>query len=1127
MTRCRTMIVGLISLLVFSAPLLGQRNLATLVGTVKDTSGAVVPGATVTAKNRGTEAVRTMVTDPSGEYAFTDLDVGHYSLSATMTGFKTTMIPDIELQTGQSARIDINMQIGQLTQEVTVTTTTPLVSTTSSDVGQVVDQGVLREIPLNGRAFWQLTQLTPGATYTPTGATAYGSLTVIRASAVNVVINGSDPDKTGWVLDGSSIIEVQAGGTEVQPNVDAIQEFKVESGNMTAEFGRTPTTVTATIKSGTNQFHGDLFEFVRNSALDARNFFYVTPAGSNQKKDILKRNQFGGTIGGPIRKDKTFFFADVEETVVRQGVVYSNIVPSQAQRQGDFSALTTALKNPFNGYAAFPGNQVSLSPTTSKVFSPQGAYFSTFLPPVNYVQGNTNRAVVSPSLSLSTVKSDLKIDENLTDRDHLMGRYSIVDNTDLAPDAIPALGVPWNHARGQDFALGYTHIFNPHWLNEFRLGFYRMFFHFDQPLASTYFNLPSGSNPGYKGFDLQLFGGFPQITMTNYATFDGGPSNQLPKNNHIRTYEYADTLTYNNGKHSMKMGMQLYHNSVGFITGSQTQGIFNFKGTYTGDAYADFLLGLPDNAQRDPGAPWWGAYGNWPAWFYQDNYRVTQNLTLNLGMRYEINGFYSGQRGQMSGFNSTTGKIIIPSNFDVTARPISKTLLPLYQDRIVYSNSLGLPISVINPDRKDFAPRIGFAWKPFGKDKWALRAGYGLFWHYADSNGPNNTSAVPPNTVQDQQFNDRPTAVPTRTWADFFLGQSLIPQPNPNPGQPCPASVGSFVALTCFTPAMSTGVWGPQRDSYSQEWNFTVQRELSNSLSFTVAYVGNTAKHQYQGQSINNPAPGTGAIQPRRPFPQFSTITQYEYGGMANYNALQISIVSRSWHNLSLLGNYTYSHCIDDGSGGSGAPTLTLAGANRGTCNLDRKQASAVSYNYLMPFGHGQRYFSSAPGWANQLMGGWRTSGVLTMQTGLPYTPTISADQANTGVGGQRPDVISTPVTTGNVACWFYTTSNSNCTSLFGSQSNWWALPPAAVRYGTGGRNYLRADALVSLDFSLMKEFRITESKNLEFRSEFFNLTNTPIFSAPGTNVNSSSGGQISSVLVPSRQIQFALKLYF
>jgi hypothetical protein len=1128
MSRTAKISVLLLFLFLFTQSLLAQRNLASLVGTVKDSSGAVVPHATVTAKNLGTDAVRTMNSDASGDYALPDLDVGHYSVTGSMTGFKTTMIKDIELQTGQRARIDIVLELGTVTQEVTVSTTAPLISTTSSDVGQVVDRAVLQDIPLNGRSFWQLTQLTPGANFTPAGSNAYGSLTSIRASAVNVTINGADPDKTGWVLDGSSIIEVQSGGTEVQPNVDAIQEFKVEAGNMDAEFGRTPATVTATIKSGTNQYHGDAFEFVRNDHLDARNFFFVTPPGSSQTKDILKRNQFGGTFGGPIRKDKTFFFVDMEETLVREDEVFSDIVPSVAEREGNFSALSKSLTNPFNSYANFTGNQVSTS-STPATFDPLAAFFLNYLP-VPSIAGTPGRAVSADALSLNTSKGDIKIDENINEKNRLMGRYSIVDNTETQPDQFPALGLLSDHARGQDFTLALTHVFNPHWINETRFGYYRMIFLFLPPLEGTNFSLaqttPLGNDPGYTGFNYQAYGGFPEISISSYTGFDGGPSNQLPKSNHIRTFEYADAVSYSSGKHNIKFGMQLYHNTTGYVTGSQTQGIFTFNGNYTGDAFADFLLGVPATGQRDPGALWWGGYGNWPAWFFQDSFRATQNLTLNLGARYEMNGFYTGQRGQMSGMNLSTGQIIIPSKFDVNARPISAQLLPLYSDRIVYTNSLGLPESIIDMNKHDIAPRIGIAWKPFGKDKWAIRSGYGIFYDYADNNGPNNTVGAPPDTVQDTESQNSKPNAPNRPWENYFLGVPLPGVPNPNPGQPCPAPL-TFTAISCSTPSLSTGMFGPHTTSYSEEWNFTVQRELSHNLSMTVAYVGNNAHHQYQGQSVNNPLPGTGNIQPRRPLGEWGTITQYEYGGAANNNALQVSVTSRSWHGMSLLGNYTYWKCLDDGTAGSGAITSSLIPYNRGVCTANRTQASSISYDYVLPFGHGQAFGANIPGWANQVVGGWRMTGILTLQTGLPYTPTISNDQANTGVGSQRPDIISTPVQTDNVACWFYTTANTNCVTLFGTQANWWQSPPADTRYGTGGRDILRADGLRDLDFSLMKTFKVTESKSLEFRAEAFNLTNHPTFSAPSTNVNSGSGGAVTSLLDPARNIQLALKLYF
>ncbi|MGH9328565.1 MAG: carboxypeptidase regulatory-like domain-containing protein [Terriglobia bacterium] len=1102
-------------LFILAAGLPAQVNLATVVGTVKDTSGAVVPNAKVTVKNQGTGIERTTSTSASGDYTITNLPVGHYSLTVTMPGFKKTSNPNVVLQVGQTARMDAVLEVGVTTQQVTVTTSTPLISTTTSDVGQVVTRKVLNNIPLNGRSFWQLTQLTPGATYTPGGENPYTSSSAIRATAVNVSINGGPTDQTGWTLDGSSILENNNGGTDIQPNVDALQEFKVESGNMSAQYGRTPTVVTAVIKSGTNQFHGDLWEFLRNDAFDARNFFFVTPKGSKQTKDILKRNQFGGTLGGPIKRNKAFFFADFEETLVRQDLVFDNIVPSPAMRQGDFSALLpkTQLLNPYNNYQPFPNNTIP-----STMFSPQGQFFLKYMPQPNFAVGNTDYAVFGNRLALNTAKGDLKMDENITSRDHLMGRYSINNDTEANPNAFPALGILDDHSRGQDFTMAYTHIFNAHWLNVAQFGYYRMLFLFGAPLPGTFFGLPDQAN--YLGFDDQLYGGFPQINISGYSGFTGAPSNQEPKRDHIRTWEYQDTLSHNSGNHDMKMGFQLYHNTDTYITGSSTQGTFNFLPEYTGNAFSDFLLGLPDSVTRDPGAPAWSTYGNWPALFFQDNYRATQNLTLNLGLRWEYNPFFSGEYGQISGINLTSGKLIIPSNFDVNARPLSAQLLPLYKDRIVYTNSLGLPLSVVDADKTDFAPRVGFAWKPFGKNRWAIRTGYGIFYAYPDNTGPDNTVSVPPDTVTDTEFNNTAPALPTRTWANFFLGAPLAGVPNPNPGQPCPLG---FVAISCSTPSLDTGEFGHQTLTYIQEWNFTVQHEITSALSLNVAYVGNNTHHLLQNIGVNNPAPGAGEIQPRRPLIQWGTISEYQYGGLANYNALQVSVNSRTWHGLSLLGNYTYSKCMDN----NGAPTESLIGASYAVCDLNRTQSSAASYDYQLPFGQGQHFLSSMHGVANQVLGGWIVSGVLTLQSGLPFTPTITKDQANTGVGGQRPDIIAAPIQTNNVSCWYFTSSNSSCTALFPNDQDWWSLPPKEARYGTGGRNVLRADPLKEWDFALLKNFKVTESKTLQFRAEFFNLLNTPTFSTPSGSVNAASGGVVTSTLNAARQIQLALKFYF
>jgi hypothetical protein len=1112
----RNLVIGVLigSLFGLGPAIKAQSNLATLVGTVKDSSGGVVPNASAAVKNLGTGLERSAKSDASGDYSISNLQVGHYSLTVTLAGFETTTIPDIELQVGQTARVDPVLQVGSATQQVTVSTTAPLLATTTSSVGQVVDHKVLEDVPLNGRAFWQLTQLTPGATYTPGGANPYTGTTAIRARAVNVSVNGSDPQQTGWSLDGANITEPQLGGTAIQPNVDAIQEFKVESGNMSAEFGHTPNMVTATIKSGTNEYHGNAFEFLRNDKLDARNFFFQAPVGAAQTKDVLKRNQFGGTFGGPIKKDKTFFFVDYEETTVRQALVFSNVVPSLAMRSGDFSSFLpgTQILDPQNNYAPFPNNKIP-----SNLFSPQALFFLKYMPAPNFSQGGTDRAVFGNRLALNTAKADLKIDEQFTSKDHLMGRYSINDNAEDNPNPFPALGSPGNHSRGQSFSLALTHIFSPQWLNELRFGYYRMIFLFQGPLQGTNVD----QQAGVQGLELQPYGGFPEIDMAGYDSFNGSPTNCLPKSNHVRSYQYSDTLSRVAGKHNMKMGMEWFHNILGYVNGGVSEGVFDFEGTYTGDAFADYMLGLPDSVTRDGGVPLQGTYGNFLSWFFQDNYRVTSNLTLNLGLRYEINPFFTGQRGQISGLDLTTGKLVIPSNFDPTAQPISSELVPLFNDRYVLSKSVGLPNSIRPADKKDFGPRIGLAWRPFGSNKWAIRSAYGIFYAYPDNNLPNNTSAVPPISAVDQTYNDRPPVAPTHTWGDFFQGVPLAGLPNPNPGQPCP---GGFVAISCAQPSLSTGALHPSL-TYVQEYNFSIQRELTPSLTINAGYVGNNTHRLAQFISINDPPPGQGDIQARRPYVQWGGISFAQYGGKASYNALQTSLISRSWHGLSLLGNYTFSKCLDDGSAESGT-TLLLIPFNRAPCNLDRTHAGAFSYDYEMPFGHSRQFLSGISGWADQIIGGWHVSGIATLQSGLPFTPTVG-DRANTGVSGQRPDVTGAPIMPQTVDCWFFTSANSACKALLPSASNWFAVPPQYLRYGTGGRNILRADGLKTWDFSLFKNFRISETKYVQFRSEFFNFTNHPTFSAPSTRVDRGSGGSISSTLDPARQIQLALKLYF
>jgi hypothetical protein len=1118
--RCQTSIRSIlpvaVALFLCSLPAPGQISTATLVGAVHDAVGGVVGGAKVDAKNAATGIVRSTVTDSGGEYSIPNLPAGHYSVTVSMTGFKTFTASDVELQVAQRLLLDARLEVGALGQEITVEATAPLIDAQSSSVGQVVNTAAVEHMPLNGRSFWQLTQLTPGANYTPGGQGTRTGGKSIRSSVVSVTVNGAAQTWTGWALDGALITEMQTGGTLIQPNVDAIQEFKVEGSNMPAEYGHTPNVINATLKSGSNQYHGTVFEFLRNNIFDARNFFYIPPAGSTQRTDPLRRNQYGGTFGGPIRKNRTFFFADFERTNVREGQDFNNVVPTNAMRTGDFSSLLAQSKpvqlvDPLTR-APFPNNVIPANRLSS-----QGQFFLKYLPTPNQVVGGVSRALLTNNLSLDENRGDIRIDQQLG-ATQLMGRYSINDNIEKDPNAFPTLGAFDLHSRAQNATIGATHTFSAHWIADGRISYYRSIFLFGATLPGTNFN----QEAGVQGFnDLTSLYSFPQITMTNYATFTGSPSDQRPKSNRIRNWQSAANLSYASGRHSAKIGADFMHQTAGFFNGSRSVGIFNFVGTYTGNAFADFLTGYPDSVTRDYFKELNGDYATFWSFYAQDNFRITPTLTVNFGLRVELNPFYSGIRGQKSAFDLTTGKLIIPSSIDPAVQPLTATMLQIFRDRFDYTKDLGLPDSIHGTD-VNWAPRVGIAWRPFGSSNWVIRSAYGIFDVFPDSNTINNTVATVPFIATQTVFNDRPPAAPTRTWADFFLGQPAV-SANPNPGQPC--SFG-LTLLSCSQPDVDSG--SPHfSTTYLQQWNFSIQHQLSASTSFDIAYVGNKTTHMNQNVSRNDPLPGPGQIQARRPYVQWGALTYPIFDENASYNALQAKFEARNFHGLNLLGSYAFSKCIDYTTNESGTPTISLYRFYRAVCDTDLPHAFTGSFDYQLPFGAGKRFLGQARGVVNQIVGGWAIAGIATLRSGTPFTPTISSDLANTGVGGQRPDVVGVPTIVGDPTCWFYISANSACAALSPGTKDAFALPPAQVRYGTGGRNILRSDSLKQLDFTVMKLFPITEAKQLEFRGEFFNVTNHPTFAAPGTTINSASGAQVGSTLNAARIVQLALKLRF
>jgi hypothetical protein len=1067
-----------------------QSTNGSLSGIVQDSQGAALPGATVIATEIATGEIHQAVSGGGGNYTLPDLPIGDYKVTASSSGFKQLVINSLTLHVNQVAQLDLKLQVGAVTDQVTVNAELPLVSTESSSVGQVVENKSIESQPLNGREFWQLVALVPGASYTPVATTNSAGAT-LRAGSVNVQINGTGSVFNGWLLDGADITEYEQGGTNIQPNVDALSEFKVFSANMPAEYGHTPDVVTVTMKSGTNAFHGTLYEFIRNDITDAHNYFATT------SKNILKRNQFGGTVGGPIKKNKVFFFTDVEAARQSLGVVFSDIVPSNAQRSGNFTADSKAINDPTTG-KPFPGGVIP-----ANRFSSQALYFLKYLP-------TQSQAVFTTAQPNDIIKGDVRIDTVLTQKDNLMGRYSVADNQERDPNQFPALGFQSLHSRAQNVALSETRALNDHWLNEARAGYYRDYFLFSGILAGTDFNGAAGIT-GYE--ETQIQPSFPWITMSGYSSFNGSYNGNFPKQNRIQTWQYADSLNYTSGKHDVKFGVQLWDQHHTFVHGQGESGEFGFATQYTGDAFGDYLLGLPALAYRSYPLTVYGNDGREWALFLQDTYRASPNLTFEVGLRWERNPFFEGIDGVTTAFDFQNGKIIVPMKNGQLLRPndqaVTAVLLPVYSDRLIGTDALGLPDSIRRTSWVgQFAPRVGFSWRPVGGDRMVVRSAYGIFPIFLDTNVMQYAAEAPPFLIAQTVNNTVPT--PDFAWASPFNGSPLV-APNPNPGQVCPGT--NLVLLSCVASSFATADENMQH-TYMQQYSLAVESQLRKDLAFTVGYVGNHTVHaQLYSVPTNVPTPAAGSVQNRRPFPQWGQINIDLTNSMAHYNALQTSLEKRFSSGYYALISYTYSKCTDNGTS-EGAPIdLALLPENYAVCNYDMTNNLTISSVYDLPFGRDRMFMSHANWFVNGVLGGWQIAGIFTGRTGAPFTPVIGSDVANVGVSSEWPNRIgSGKLSNPSPARWF----DPSAFSI-----------PAAYTYGNSRRNILRSDRLVDLDTTVKKNFAFNESKVLEVRVEAFNLANHPTFSAPNATIGTASAGTVTSTLNANRVLQGAVKFFF
>ena len=1106
-----TSLTGLIAVFfLFSAGLQAQVEQGRFVGHIQDPSGAIIVGAAVEARNTGTNIVQKAVTNDGGDFVITPVLAGNYILTVTAEGFQKAATKVIEVQVGQIVRQDLILPIGTANTVVEVTSTAPLLSTDSATVGTVITNKQIVELPVNGRGFYRLAQLTPGAALLP----PTGNSLAIRPEVVNGnVISGIRGSATSFLMDGVDVSEQHQGGTFIQTSIDALQEFSVVQSPYSAEYNRGGAFFNATTKPGTNRYHGVLFEFLRNDALDARNYFSLT-------RQRQKRNQFGGNLGGPLSvphlyngKDRTFFFFNFEGQRLRTGLVNNIIVPSDKKRAGDFSELLTNNPNTSKTIfdrssgtpVAFAGNIIPASR-----LSPQALAIQQFYPRQNNSTGTNSTA---PSQAVDFNQYIVRIDHQITPKNRLFARWVYITQKEVDPNASAALGNAALTSWGQDIAVGVISNVGTTMVNEARAHFLPSHVRLQGFLQGPDWNGRFGVTGLSDLLRPGVGGVFPDYAWSGYGSLQGSGFDQRPKSQDRKAFEATDNFTILKGKQAIKFGVLFrYYQWLGFDSGNSAGG-FTFNGnatgsaivvplpgggtttsgTPTGDAYADFLLGYPSAVARSFPAANFGGQGLYKQFFVQDDYRVSDKLTINMGLRYEYSPWLDGYKGQIGTFDPTQAKPIIVSGTgtvpDLSSQPAAPAAYQYFGQYIQTSSQAGLPLNITYTNKTQFAPRVGISYSIDRKT--VIRTGFGMFYEPEGTSGRVNLNILPYRLAE--TINQTQNVTPTRTLANYFLGSAL----------------GS---------AASTPSLGPSRTHLSMgtniHYSLNIQRQFTDHDLFEVGYVANRGVHLSSSNDANVPlVPGSGAIQQRRPYPLWSGIT-FQTQDMSNhYDSLQTKFEHRFNRGFSALVAYTYSKVLQynqsSALGGNTAYEYALA-------PYDIPHNVAISGSYQLPVGRGRTFMNRTNGFVDAIVGGWQAQTILVVRSGTPYTPIVSSDRANTGVGSQRPNLNpagGSATFQRSLATWF-------------DKSRYVVAP--TFQYGQVRANTLRSGTYNQFDASIFKNFSLPGESTLSFRAEFFNFPNTVSFNAPSNvTIDSATAGQVTSSSNTPRQIQFALKYNF
>lgn len=1061
-------------LLLSVLPVFAQVDTGSIAGTVRDAQGAGLPSATVTFVETSTNATFKTQADATGNYVSAPLRPGIYKVTAEAQGFKSQARTDVSLKVQDRLRLDFDMQVGSVSESVEVKGETPAVQTDTSSLGQVVTAQQMTELPLNGRDYVQLATLNTGVVRTSSGTN--GNTGGSSTGGLNsFVANGTRGTLNNFLLDGIDNNSNDNGGVVLRTNVDAIQEFKIQTNSYSAEFGRSGgAVVNAITKSGTNAIHGDVFEFFRNSALDSRDYF----EDPTSRKASFKQNQFGGTLGGPIRKDKLFWFVDYQRTVIRIPNTFISTVPTAAEKSGDFSDPSEPIiYDPENGLP-FQGNKIP----SDRIDSIAQAFMNLYPDPNQ--PGTGNNFVISPTERDNVDQGDARVDYNMSQGDQIFLRYSQAGRTDIRPAPLPGLANGGDSFTGGGYettygaAIGYTKAFTARTVNEFRVGFNYVHIRRGVPVEGAHF--PTGdlqvpgvpNDPRINGLTLFAPRGYRRVGDPRYApTLLASQERQI-----------ADVVNLIRGAHSIKFGGEFRWSQFNIMQMAAPRGQFNFTGQFTqnpadgsgGSGLADMLLGLPQTSRISTLIEL-GNRQHVPSLFVQDDWKVNQRLTLNVGVRYDYFSPIVEKHNRQSNFDYATGSLVV-------------------------ADQNGASRALVTADKGNLSPRLGFAWTPTGNANTVVRGAYGIFY-----SGQEIRTAAPLQLAYNLPFFYEP----------IFISDGVTPVLTVSGGFP------SLDPSQAINPGV-TSVDQRLHTPYYQSWNIAVQRSLPGAITAEIAYAGSKGTHlQVVTDRNQDPTPGPGDVQARRPYPFYGSFTSIQNRGNSNYHALQMKVEKRTTEGLYFLSAFTYSKAIND------LPEICCAqpypqnsydvGAERGLADFNQKFRWVFSFDYELPFGAKKR-FSTNNRFVEGVLGGWHVGGIYTLASGFPFSPLLGYDPSNTGSQGLvRPDQLRNGNLSGdkrNPNMWFDITAFAF---------------PADYTFGNAGRNSLIGPGQNVFDGSLRKEFSITETQRLEFRSEFFNAFNHPNFAQPDNYIDDGPGvaGVITSLAIPMRQIQFGLKYRF